>query len=101
MLKELIKKIRLKINPPIPPTYPCTNCFILLSEVGCLELCDKVEMDNNKLTEKARNHPVCPDCGGKKFYNGPSGGMSQNIQCAKCKHKFNNALPMMFERIGI
>lgn len=104
MLKEFIKKIKLKLNPPIKQlTFPCTNCYILLSEAGCSELCDKVEMDDNKLTDKVldMDHAVCPDCGGDKFFNGPSGGGSQNIKCATCKHKFNNCLPLFFERIGI
>jgi hypothetical protein len=37
------------------------------------------------------NNPKCTYCGGTKFYEGPSGGMSQNILCAneKCRHWFN------------
>ena len=37
--------------------------------------------------EIATNH--CPDCGGEGFFEGPSGGMSTNISCATCKHRFN------------
>lgn len=35
--------------------------------------------------------PKCTYCGGTKFYEGPSGGMSVNILCAneKCRHWFN------------
>lgn len=35
----------------------------------------------------------CPDCGGKEFYSGPTGGISENIKCAneKCGSKFNVA----------
>lgn len=35
----------------------------------------------------ATNH--CPDCGGEGFLEGPSGGMSTNISCATCGHRFN------------
>jgi hypothetical protein len=32
----------------------------------------------------------CPDCKGKEFFDGPSGGMSQNIKCAnqECGSEF-------------
>jgi hypothetical protein len=35
--------------------------------------------------------PKCKYCGGTEFYEGASGGMSTNIQCAnqKCRHWFN------------
>lgn len=32
---------------------------------------------------------LCPDCGGEGFLEGPSGGMSTNIACATCGHRFN------------
>lgn len=32
---------------------------------------------------------MCPDCGGKKFLEGPHGGMSVNIECSKCGARFN------------
>lgn len=31
----------------------------------------------------------CPDCGGEGFLEGPSGGLSTNIKCATCGHRFN------------
>lgn len=31
----------------------------------------------------------CPDCGGTKFLEGPHGGLSVNIKCAKCGARFN------------
>lgn len=34
---------------------------------------------------------ICPDCGGKKFWGGPHGGMGQNIICSNCKSSFNCA----------
>jgi hypothetical protein len=35
--------------------------------------------------------PKCTYCGGTEFYEGPSGGMSNNILCAnkECRHWFN------------
>lgn len=31
----------------------------------------------------------CPDCGHRHFYRGPSGGLSVNIECARCGSRFN------------
>jgi DNA-directed RNA polymerase subunit RPC12/RpoP len=31
----------------------------------------------------------CPDCGCREFYEGPSGGLCINWQCAGCGNKFN------------
>jgi hypothetical protein len=31
----------------------------------------------------------CPDCGCTIFRGGPRGGVSQNIECARCKSRFN------------
>jgi len=77
--------------------FPCKNCIIYPS--GCTELCDKVEMDNKKLMELFLKYNACPDCGSESFHEGPSGGMSQNVTCAGCKHRFNLALPVFIERI--
>lgn len=41
---------------------------------------------------EAKDEPLkCPYCGGTKFFEGPSGGMSNNILCAnsECRHWFN------------
>lgn len=32
---------------------------------------------------------ICPDCGGTKILEGPSGGGSINLLCDKCKMRFN------------
>lgn len=31
----------------------------------------------------------CPNCGGTEWYEGPSGGLSVNIECTKCGDRFN------------
>lgn len=31
----------------------------------------------------------CPDCGGGDFRNGPRGGLAQNVECRRCKGRFN------------
>jgi len=43
----------------------------------------------------------CPDCGSKKFYEGPHGGAAVNVKCADCGHKFNLGLPLFVQRIGL
>lgn len=83
------------------PVYPCKECFLVLSGAGCTDVCDKIEMDKNKLLEHVSLHLNCPDCGHDKHYRGPSGGMSVNIQCCSCKHWFNNSLPLAYERIRL
>jgi hypothetical protein len=32
---------------------------------------------------------ACPDCGCTIFRPGPRGGVAQNIECARCKSRFN------------
>lgn len=44
--------------------------------------------DSDPLTTTL-NQNKCPDCGGSNFLDGPSGGMSQNIECANCGSDFN------------
>lgn len=48
------------------------------------------EKEQDTILESLQNN-TCPDCHGKGFYEGPSGGMCTNIQCAnpKCKSEFN------------
>lgn len=41
----------------------------------------------------------CPDCGSEEFLQGPSGGLSINMQCAKCNHWFNHMGFFGIERI--
>ena len=91
---EMIKPINVVIRIE-KELFPCTDCIIL---ANCTELCEKVERDNDKLTKVARKHNCCPDCGGKNFLEGPQGGISTNIMCAKCRHRFN-ASPFGIERI--
>lgn len=31
----------------------------------------------------------CPNCGNKEFFEGPEGGMSVNVECAKCGLRWN------------
>ncbi len=47
---------------------------------------------------------ICPDCGGKRFLEGPHGGINVNIMCSDCGAAFN-IIPGRFgpfgkERIG-
>ena len=99
MIRKLISKQWKKWFPPTPPKYPCQECHMTLLEQGCSQLCDKMEMDDDKILKHLLAFNTCPDCGCKKFYEGPRGGMSVNLQCLGCGHKFNNSMPMAFERI--
>jgi len=31
----------------------------------------------------------CPDCGGEDFRPGPRAGISQNVECRRCRSRFN------------
>lgn len=52
-----------------------------------------------ELTKIYQEEKVCPDCREWDFYEGPSGGMSQNIVCGNCGSFFNDSGPMGIERI--
>jgi hypothetical protein len=78
--------------------FPCKNCIVRAS---CNRMCDKLEMNDDKIKTIFKNHQCCPDCGSTKFFEGPSGGGSQNIQCAGCGHRFNLAFPFFVQRISI
>ena len=102
-LKKKFNKIEVKYKPISKLTikkeiiFPCKDCVVLPS--GCRALCDKVEMDNIKVKELFLKHKCCIDCGSTHLLEGPSGGMSQNIKCGNCGHKFNLGLPLFIERI--
>lgn len=42
--------------------------------------------------EQVKQFTACTFCGTSEFYEGPSGGVSQNIKCAKCGARFNIGL---------
>lgn len=43
----------------------------------------------------------CPNCFGTEFLEGPSGGMSVNVECVKCGCRWNaSPYPMSWEFIG-
>jgi hypothetical protein len=88
-----------KLFPPKPPLYPCIKCWELLGGNKCGKICDKVEMNDSKLLYHIMQFKSCPDCDGTKFYEGPSAGLTTNIQCLTCGHEFNNGAPFIFERI--
>jgi len=97
---EKVKEIIETITAPIKPKqekFPCKDCIV--APTKCKQLCYRVEMDNKKLMALFLKYNACPDCGSEKLYEGPSGGMSQNVTCAGCEHKFNLALPVFIERI--
>ena len=44
---------------------------------------------------------VCPHCHGSDFLEGPSGGMSTNVECNKCGCRWNaNPMGMRWQYIG-
>lgn len=93
---KILRRLKFK---NIKPKFPCSEC--LVGPVCNEQPCDKLEFDNSKLLNIVIEHSCCPDCGCKQFYEGPCGGLSQNVQCAKCGHWFNMCLPMVFERIRL
>ncbi len=42
----------------------------------------------------------CPDCGGDKWFEGPSGGICVNITCTKCGSRFNDMGPFGLQRLN-
>lgn len=59
---------------------------------------------DKKRVWKALKKSKCPDCGSKDFYEGPSGGVCTNWECAGCGSRFNVGGGfghlMIAERIG-
>jgi len=86
-----------KVNK-VDDRFPCSSDKCLV-RVSCTKACDKIITDNDKLKEAFMKYKCCPDCGSVEFYDGPCGGLCQNIKCAGCGHWFNVALPMICERI--
>lgn len=77
---------------------PCLsdNCLV---RMACTQACEKLIMDEDELRDFFQDYRCCPDCGSKKFFEGPSGGAATNIKCAGCNHGFNNGLPLFVQRI--
>ncbi len=50
---------------------------------------DAVRAAGSDPVKDALMRGVCPDCGSKEFYEGPSGGICTNWKCAGCGSKFN------------
>jgi hypothetical protein len=90
---------------PIKPikkeyVFPCKSDQCLVRS-ACTKLCDKVEMDEQKLTKIFIDEGACPDCGSERFYKGPCGGLAQNVECSGCGHWFNLGLPLFAQRIHV
>jgi hypothetical protein len=100
--QEVLKKIKLalKLNRKPKHKFPCEDC-IVLAVGNCRELCDKVEMDNERVKTLFEIHMVCIDCGCKTLLEGPCGGLAQNVMCSNCGHKFNFGPPLFIHRIGV
>lgn len=54
---------------------------------------------DQEITDYMQKYKQCPDCGCDQFYDGPGGGISQNIICVSCGAKFNMTMGQA-ERIG-
>ncbi len=78
--------------------FPCSSDSCLV-RVMCTQACDKLIMGEDELMKAVEKHKACPDCGSKEFYEGPSGGLATNVQCAGCNHRFNFAMPLFIQRI--
>lgn len=43
----------------------------------------------------------CPNCGNDQFYEGPSGGLATNVECAQCHLRWNaNNVGLSWQFIG-
>ena len=91
--REFQNKIKLKKYK-----FPCIDC-VVRPICDFSKPCDKLEMNDDKIRDFFIKYKCCVDCGSKKFYEGPRGGLSTNIQCIVCSHWFNNSLPLTIQRI--
>lgn len=98
----------------IPSFYVMALLFAVGMVIGSLitlHLLERVRTakshpEREQAVEKGPNHPFpidlkqgCPDCGGDRFLEGPSGGMCVNLKCANCGSKFNFAPSLGAHRI--
>lgn len=47
------------------------------------------EQFHNEIEYEQEGNIKCPTCGGTQWYEGPTGGLSINIECTTCNDKFN------------
>lgn len=49
-------------------------------------------MNDEQMVREALLRGCCPDCGCGEFLEGPCGGLTINIKCAKCGSTFYHAV---------
>jgi hypothetical protein len=87
------------LKPKDKNLFPCKECIV---RPACKQACEKIEMDDEKLSEMVYKNKCCPDCGSDDFQEGPSGGMSINMRCDSCHHWFNVCdVVRQFDRIHV
>lgn len=57
--------------------------------VGLFDLKPTAELTNEQKMKAKFEEGQCPDCGSTEFYEGPSGGLCINYECANCGSRFN------------
>ena len=57
--------------------------------------------NDNSSSEETSNggNLKCPNCKNDKWYEGPSGGLSTNIECGNCHKRYNHS-PFGLDYIG-
>ena len=80
------------------PTFPCAPESGCLVVSNCSKLCDKIEMDEDKVMQFFMEYKCCPDCGSNKFM-GDALSASTNVKCCGCGHWFSMGLPLFIWRI--
>lgn len=96
-LVHQIRKLRILWRAPLPE--------MMQHDLATGKVTPVMYTEGGKLFAKIADGR-CPDCNGKGFYAGPSGGMSQNIYCQNrdCRSAFNvtqfTATEGTVERIG-
>lgn len=69
--------------------FPCINCVVYGS---CPQLCNRLCLNREIITEKVMEQKQCPDCGGE-MQQFIFGFRNDYFQCLKCKHYF---IPSIF-----
>lgn len=54
-----------------------------------------------KFFEKKSDNLKCPNCKNDKWIEGPSGGMSVNIECSKCGSRYNHMGPLGLQELEV
>lgn len=94
-MKKIIFWIDYNLILPVAKKAGAGNEFMaFLKKMYPEQFENELKYEKEKNDSKEEANIVCPTCKGTEWYEGPSGGCSINIECAKCGDRFNYTFGM-------